>query len=178
MEHLIICGKRNSGKTWLFQRLLEACRMPVYGFVTDIVNTREDGYHEIYMFPVGDKERLCTEENHVGDCNMSERTVHPEVFENLGRKLLEVEGDGIVTMDELGFMESQSPRFCKRVLELLDGDIPVLATAKKTGPDMAFLSRVHSHPKARVCEVTQENREQLCEELIGTIENWNRRFGC
>ena len=178
MEHLIICGRRNSGKTQVFDRLLEACRMPVYGFVTDIVHTREDGYHEIYMFPVGERERILSEENHVGDCNMTERTVHPEVFDNLGLELLQTGTDGIVAMDELGFMETQSPRFCSRVLELLDGDTPVLATAKKSGPDMEFLSRIHQHPKVRICEVTAENREELCEELLGVIEDWNRWFGC
>ena len=30
MKHLLLCGRRNSGKTALFNRLLARCRMPVY----------------------------------------------------------------------------------------------------------------------------------------------------
>ena len=175
-KHILICGKRNSGKTELFERLLAACRMPVYGFSTGIANTREDGYHEIYMFPAGHTDGPCTEENHLGDCNMRERTVHPEVFDRLGVKLLEARPDGIVAMDELGFMETGARAFCARVLELLDGDIPVLATAKAGGPEMDFLNRVHGHPKVMRCTVTQENREELYNQLLPVIETWNERL--
>ena len=176
-RHILICGKRNSGKTELFNRLLAACRMPVYGFSTGIMNTREDGYHEIYMFPAGQTNGLCTDENHLGDCNMKERTVYPEVFNTLGVKLMDAKPDGIIAMDELGFMETGATAFCDRVLELLDGDIPVLATAKAGAPEMGFLGRVHCHPKVARYMVTEENREALYEELLRVIESWNERLG-
>ena len=177
-RHILICGKRNSGKTELFERLLAACRMPVYGFSTGIRNTRPDGYHEIYMFPAGQTDGPCTENNHIGDCNMQERTVHLEVFNTLGLKLLEANPDGIVAMDELGFMESRAPAFCERVLELLDGEIPILATVKAGGPEMGFLDRVHHHPNARMVRVTRDNVELLYAELLPVIEQWNARLGC
>lgn len=178
MEHILICGKRNSGKTELFERLLAACRMPVYGFRTSVVNTREDGYHEIYMFPVGEPDRPCTEENHIGDCNMTERSIHPEVFDTLGVKLIEEKQEGILVMDELGFMEADAKAFCKRVLEALDGEVPVLATVRAEVPDVEFLDRIYKHPKGKLCRVTRENMETLYEELLPEIERWNERFGC
>ena len=177
-RHILICGKRNSGKTKLFERLLAACRMPVYGFSTGIRNTRPDGYHEIYMFPAGQTDGPCTENNHIGDCNMMERTVHLEVFNTLGLQLLEAKPDGIIAMDELGFMESKAQPFCERVLELLDGEIPVLATVKAGGPEMGFLDRVHRHPNARTVQVTRENVELLYAELLPVVEQWNARLGC
>ena len=177
-KHILICGRRNSGKTELFTRLLAACRMPVYGFSTEIANTREDGYHEIYMFPAGQTDLPCTEENHIGDCNMSRRTINTDVFETLGLQLLEAKPDGIIAMDELGFMETGAVNFCARVLELLDGDIPVLATAKAGGPVMEFLDRVHHHPKVMRYEVTEQNAEALYEELLPVVESWNVRLGC
>ncbi len=177
-RHILICGKRNSGKTELFERLLAACRMPVYGFSTGIRNTRPDGYHEIYMFPAGQTDGPCTEENHIGDCNMSQRTVNLEVFNTLGLELLEAKPNGIVAMDELGFMESKASAFCERVLELLDGEIPVLATVKAGGPEMGFLDCVHHHPNAQLYRVTGENADELYEELLPVIESWNVRLGC
>ena len=176
-KHIVICGRRNSGKTRLFNRLLAACRMPVCGFSTAIVNSRDDGYHEIYMFPAGRTDFPCTEENHIGDCNMRTRTVNTAVFDDLGVRLLEAQPGGIVAMDELGFMESGAEAFCARVLELLDGDIPVLATAKAGGPEMSFLSRVHHHPKVALYEVTEQNAEELYAELLPIIEAWNAALG-
>ena len=67
-------------------------------------------------------------------------------------------------MDELGFMEQDAERFCSRVLELLDGDIPVLATAK-SGHDIDFLNKILSHPNADVYYITIENRDELYELL-------------
>ncbi len=177
-KHILICGKRNSGKTELFERLLAACRMPVYGFSTVIRNTRDDGYHEIYMFPAGKTDGPCTEENHIGDCNMKERTVHLDVFDTLGLRLLEAEPDGIIAMDELGFMESKAPAFCARVLELLDGDIPILATVKAGGPEMGFLDRVQQHPKTLLFRLGDDSEDALYEQILPVIESWNRRLGC
>ncbi len=177
-RHILICGGRNSGKTELFQRLLAVCRMPVYGYATGIRNTRPDGRHEIYMFPVGRTDGPCTEQNHIGDCNMRERTVYSEVFNTLGLQLLEAKPDGIVAMDEIGFMESQATAFCDRILELLDGGIPVLATVRAGGPEMGFLERVQHHPNARLVQVTEENADALYGELLPVIEKWNERLGC
>ena len=178
MEHILICGKRNSGKTELLERLLAVCRIPVYGFSTGIVNTRPDGYHEIYMFPAGRTNGPLTSDNHIGDCNMSERTVYPEVFDTLGVRLLDAKPDGILVMDEIGFMETEAKRFCARVLEALDGEIPVLATVRDGTPQTEFLDRVRNHPKGRVYSVTRENVERLYAELLPVVESWNRRLGC
>lgn len=176
MKHILICGERNSGKTELFERLLRLCRRPVCGFVTEVTRTREDGYHEIYMFPAGSTDRTEREENHVGDCNMKERTINLSVFSSYGLRLLnEVRPDGIIAMDELGFMEAAVPEFCARVLELLDGEIPVLATVKAGRTDVDFLNRVCTHPKAGLYELRPGREEELYEILSPIVESWNAR---
>ena len=40
----------------MIRELLKAADMPVYGFMTRTLNTRPDGYHELYMFPYGQEE--------------------------------------------------------------------------------------------------------------------------
>ena len=179
MRHILICGERNSGKTALFERLLQECRMPVYGFVTSITTTREDGYHEIYMFPAGEADRTERKENHVGSCNMKERMVNLEVFEQMGLRLLqEAKPDGVITMDELGFMEAGAPAFCEAVLKCLDGEIPVLATVKAGGPDVEFLNRVRNHPNADLYRVSPDHVEELYQILSSIVESWNMRSKC
>ncbi|MBQ9661917.1 MAG: hypothetical protein IJV40_02055 [Oscillospiraceae bacterium] len=176
MKHILICGGRNSGKSILFERLLNDCRVPLYGFTTGITTTREDGYHEIYMFPVRGGDRTEREENHVGSCNMKERTVNIPVFETLGVKLMEeARPDGILCMDELGFMEAKAPAFCRKVLECLDGEIPVLATVRDGMPEIEFLNRVRSHPGAECWHVRPDNIDELYETLSPIIERWNKR---
>lgn len=179
MKHILLCGERHSGKTYLTERLLRECRVPLYGFMTKIMVTREDGYHEIYMFPAGKTDGAMTEENHVGNCNTRQRTVNLQVFDNLGVRLLrEARSDGIIVMDELGFMEAGSPAFCQAVLDRLDGEIPVLATVKAGGMDVDFLQKVRSHHKAELYMVNPENREELYKTLLPVIRNWNEVLGC
>ena len=178
MKHILICGKRNSGKTELFERLLKACRMPVYGFQSCITATREDGFHEIHMFAIEDRERRPTEENLIGICNRSERTVNLPVFETLGVSLLEAKPDGILVMDELGFMEAEAPAFVDAVFRRLDGDIPVLATVRAGDLGSDFLDRVRMHPKAALYTVSPEKADALYEELLPVIEEWNEVLQC
>ena len=176
--HILLCGSRRSGRSSMIRALLQSSALPAYGFMTRSMNTRADGYHEIYMFSAGQTDGRCGPENHVGDCNTKERTVNLRVFETLGLKLLEAKPDGIVAMDELGFMEAKAPAFCARVLELLDGEIPVLATVKAGRRDVDFLNRVCSHPKAECYELRSDNAEELYRMLSPIVESWNMKLGC
>lgn len=178
MKHILICGKRNAGKTELLDRLLKSCRMPLYGFRSCITATREDGFHEIHMFPVCDAERRPTDENRIGICNRSEREINLQVFETLGVRLLEARPDGILVMDELGFMEAEAKAFCEAVLRRLDGDIPVLATVRAGDLGSSFLDRVRTHPKAELYHVSPEQLDGLYDRLLPIVEGWNEVLKC
>lgn len=172
-RHILICGPRGAGKTTLIESLLKHCTVPVYGFFTRSTPCSEDGFHSIYIHPASEAEPVRTEENHIGDCNGRQRTVHPEVFTKVGVPLLSARADGIIVMDELGFMETGSKPFCDGVLACLDGEIPVIAGVKEY--DAPFLNQILSHPSAAVYRITQENRDALYRELLPVIERWNAR---
>lgn len=172
--HILLCGERGAGKTTLIEKLLEECEVPVRGFVTRSTPRREDGFHSIYIHPAGSAERVRTEENHIGDCNGRQRTVNLQVFETKGISYLQATEAGVIVMDELGFMETGSEKFCRTVFDCLDGDIPVLA-ALKSRFDVDFLNQVRAHTKAQVYMLTEENRDLLYHELKPVVQKWNIR---
>lgn len=173
-RHIIIAGKRHVGKSTLLNRLTEGLDIPFYGFRTAPGKSVRSGCRSFYMHPAAECERFETEENHIGDGGRSGPVGCPDVFDTFGIKCLEAEPGGLIIMDELGFFEKDAERFGKRVLELLDGDIPVIATAK-TGHDLGLLNAIFDHPNADVYYITEENRDELygllSAEFLRTEEN-------
>lgn len=163
-KHIVIAGKRHVGKTTLVNRLLGEYDGPVYGFRTAPGTSIRKGYRSFFIFPAGAEERKESEENHIGDGNGKGPVAYPDVFNNYGVRCLQADPDGIIVMDELGFMEKDAEQFCERVLELFDGDIPILATAK-AGHDIEFLNKILNHPNADVYYITTENRDELYDML-------------
>lgn len=160
-SHIIICGERGVGKSTLISRLLANTDRPVYGCCTRALS-RPDGSFEVFMFAPGDFDHARPFAKRIG----AVRSVDTTVFNTFGVELLSrVKEGGIILLDELGFMEEQAEAFTKRVLELFDGDIPVIAAVKSTHPDSAFLNRVRNHPKADVYYIDENNRDSLYREL-------------
>lgn len=168
-KHIVIAGERQVGKTTLIRKLIEDCDVPIYGFETRCTDYGPDGYHGIYMYAAGSTDDTQTEENHVGDCNRRDRRINLDVFDSLGVSLLEAKPDGIIVMDELGFMEEGSKYFCDRILELLDGDIPVIAAAKCKHFG-GFLDKVRNHENVMLYTLTEENRNEVYAELKAVVE--------
>jgi nucleoside-triphosphatase len=76
--------------------------------------------------------------------------------------------DSLILMDEIGFMESKAEVFCKAILKLLDGDIPVIAAVKEK--NTPFLDQVKSHPNCRVFYIREDNRNELFEEVLAFLQ--------
>lgn len=163
-KHIVIAGKRHVGKTTLVNRLLEDYNGPVYGFRTAAGKNMRKGYRSFFIHPAAASERTESEENHIGDGNGTGPIGYPEAFDNYGVRCLEADSDGIIVMDELGFMEKDAAKFCARVLELFDGDIPIIATAK-AGHDIDLLNKLFKHPDSDVFIITEDNRDELYEIL-------------
>jgi nucleoside-triphosphatase THEP1 len=169
-KHIVIAGKRHVGKSTLINRLLEGYDGPVYGFRTASGKSMKKGCRSFFIHPASAAERFESEENHIGDGNGRERSDYPEAFNNFGVRCLEAEPDGVILMDELGFMEKDAEKLCSRVLELFDGDIPVIAAAK-AGHDVDFLNKVLNHPNAEVYYINEDNRDDLFEEISAKIRS-------
>lgn len=167
MRPILILGARGAGKTTLIRRLLSDTSCPVRGFFTANLATDPPGTHSTYLHPawLPLKERTYTPDNQVGRWNGQTMHAFPDVFDTLGVSCLaNISPQSLLVMDELGFLESQAPRFTQSVLEALSGPSQVLA-AVKDRPDVPFLQAILAHPQALVFRVTPENRQELYKEI-------------
>lgn len=174
-EKILLIGRRRSGRSSMIHALLQDVSAPLFGYETVTMGTRADGYHEIYLYPYGHFPREKREEYHVGDCNTRERVIRPHVFNTLGVRCIQERREGILIMDEIGFMESDATAFCRAVLDSLDAPFPVLA-AVRSGMETPFLQAVTAHPRARCYDIRPERFEEIYRELRPLVLEWNRSF--
>lgn len=168
--HTLIVGPRHVGKTTLISRVLEEIKLPVFGFETKKEDSLAQEPHgsPIYIYDAK-QERFQTPENLVGYCKDNHASTIKDAFDRYAVKLSgPVPGGHLILLDELGFMESASPDFCQAVLNLLDGDIPVIAAVKdKTTP---FLEAVRSHKNAKCFYIDLGNRDELFPEVLSFVK--------
>ncbi len=171
-KHILLCGEVGIGKSTLIQRLLAQSERPLYGFITKKLDPDENGFHPIYIHPAGASGRVYEEKNLVGTCDRRIHNIRLDAFNTLGVSYLQAKPDGMILMDELGFMESKAEAFTRAVLAALDGDVPVIA-AVKARFDVPFLNEVRAHPRAQLVLISKENRDELLSELLPWILEWN-----
>ncbi|HWR18776.1 MAG TPA: nucleoside-triphosphatase [Clostridia bacterium] len=171
-KHILICGEVGAGKSTLITRLLAHITRPVYGFLTKKLSPDENSIHPVYIHPAGSDTRLYEEYNLVGTCDKKIRSINLNAFNTLGVDYLKAAQNGIIVMDELGFMEADAEAFTSAVFRALDGSIPVIA-AVKARFDIPFLNDVRSHQNAKLYIITKDNRDELFKELLPIVLMWN-----
>lgn len=176
MKHALIVGTRGIGKSTLIQRVLKELGRPASGFVTKKEIHLADGQsgRPVYIYDPG-MLRSQTSDNLVGISYPHGFRIIKGAFDRYAQKLLEPVPEGhVVVMDELGFLEAEEKKFCKAVLSLLDGSIPVIAAVKNK--NIPFLESVRSHPKCRCFHMTEENREVLYQEVLDFMKDQIREM--
>lgn len=81
--------------------------------------------------------------------------------------VLETAGAGLIVIDEIGPMEILSEKFCRVVVQALQGRQPVLATiVQRSTP---FTDLVKSRPGVTLIEVRLDNRSNLPEHILALL---------
>jgi nucleoside-triphosphatase len=161
---VVIAGVVGSGKSTLIQRLAAAIPMKPRGFTTGRSPADGSGQATVHITRFGG-DKLFITENQIGVCSLENGAGLPEGFEKAGIPLLAgLPPKSFVIMDEIGFMESCSPAFCRAVLDILEGDHQVLAAV--SSKDTPFLRLVRTHPEVKVYEINEHNRDGLFEQIL------------
>ena len=168
--HTLIVGAKGVGKSTLIRKLLANVDRPVYGFYTKSEDRDETGFHRIYIHDAASDDRSRSDENCVGDCNRKIHNSNIVVFDNLGTAYIRAaKPDGIIVMDEVGFLEAEAKDFTAAILDALKGDIPVIAAVKDM-ENIPFLDEVRGAEKAVCYHISEENRDALYDELSVKIK--------
>lgn len=169
-KHILIVGYKHVGKSTLINRLLEKTNRPLYGFRTkkeDALRTKELG-SPVYLYDIS-KPKEQKAENLLGYCKDSHSITNIDTFNRFAAILnQDIPKNGLILMDEIGFMESKAEDFCQAILHRLDGEIPVIAAVKDK--KIPFLDRVRNHPNCKCFYINEENRDALYEEILPDFE--------
>lgn len=157
----LICGDINSGKSTLITKLEKLIDGKPAGYITVRLPDDEFGCSYVYLYdranPPADIRDAAVIMAFGADGSAEK---HPEVLDTLGVSYLENIPEGsLVILDEIGTLESASPRFQKAIMNILDGDYNVLASVKAQNTD--FLREVRKHPDCELFIITPKNRDEL-----------------
>ncbi len=154
-KHLFFTGEKGCGKSTTIKNILKQHPgIKVKGFITLRVQNA-DGSYSVHMMHACSDEQPCTS-NLLFYCGpFRKKFTELEIidrFNKLGTSILnDAENADLILMDELGPNEEKAIDFKKLVLELVDGDIPILGVLQKA--DSVFLDEIKNHPKVEVREI-------------------------
>lgn len=167
---LFLYGKQNTGKSTIIRKVLKECQINPKGFLTVADKADYIGKWNLYIQPADWDYRTFPIENKIAVCcGNGDWKSYPEVFETVGVMLLTFKRKPeIVIMDEIGFMESKSLNFQRRILEILDEPFPVLGVIKPRPND--FMQRIYDHKNVAAIEITEKNRDDAAAKLINMFK--------
>lgn len=151
MFHTILVGPSGRGRSLWMEALLNALpsSLPLWGYRTPKEAADETGRAPIRLYPVGQSAKACGPIL-LGWCRDRQAVSIPEAFDHCAGLVEQAGPGGLLLLDELGPMESRSPRFCRAVLNALSGDTPILAWVRDLTPPFSPLCAIIPGPDASI----------------------------
>ena len=174
-KHILICGQRGAGKTTLISRIMSETSLPVHGYRTVVDSIDNDGVKTICMYPVRSNKRTETKGTVIGHTRNKVIDVNYDTFDYLGVSLIEKRDEnGILIMDEIGFMEIGSDRFCREVIKAFDNCLHIIAAIKAEDHGYKYLRMIKEHPYVRVLDLTEDNRQEIYASVREIVSGWEK----
>ena len=169
--HIFLTGPVQVGKSTIIRKTLGALQITPGGFRSVSVADLPDGQMSVYIIPASNAAPAMGDFNRVGIRKGAGRGIEkiPEAFERAGVQTLQgAEHAQLILIDEVGRMESQAQHFSERILELLDGSVPILGVVQKIA-DTPLTNAIRRHPNVRIGEVSLDNREEKAQEVLDLV---------
>ena len=165
-KHIFLTGEKRVGKSTIIQLLLAEKQVKAGGFRTIRTDTVFPGRGSLHLLRMDRNE--CPSQENLISCNLLEKDTRcAEMFDKLGcAAIAETHNADIFVMDELGPRELEAKQFTASVMQMLDGDIPILGVIQKA--DSPFLEQIANHPKVQVVYITLEYRDAVLQQLVQT----------
>jgi nucleoside-triphosphatase len=167
MKHIFLTGEIQVGKSTIIRKYLANTGETADGFLSHIVDvdkSKPELGRELYLARF-DTERGETDSRLAARVNRPNFEVYTDVFDGHGAELvLSAGARDLIIMDELGRFEESAEVFNTAVFARLDGDKPILGVVKKV--ETPFLDAVRSHTNVTMITVTEQNREDILQQLI------------
>ena len=164
--HVFLQGLRNIGKSTVILKtidLLIARRsLLVGGFFTW---NGGKGDLNVYIRPAASSPQEDIYRLASWNAEESRLVCDIRVFEETGVRILkQSKGADLIIMDELGYLESNSPMFKQTVMDTISGDIPILGVLRLG--DIPWQNDIKRNPKVTLYSVNEENRETLPQVIL------------
>lgn len=138
MKHLFLTGPVGSGKSTSITAALGESLPKAGGFLT-VRQRDDDGRAVAYWLQRPDGSgRQC-----IIDYSVKPYTMHMEVFEDFGVRLLEeAQNYDFVILDEIGGFEVLSDAFLEALMKLLRSGVPCIGVMKGAGPASKMIQKL------------------------------------
>ena len=171
--HVFLTGPVQIGKSTLIAAALDELQPErLGGFRTLSAQPQADGSRPVYLHPACSPDELHESTNRVGIRRPGLGIVSfPAAFETAGLAALAgAEDCDLLLMDEIGRMERRADAYSARILTLLDGGVPILGVVQKKA-DTPLAQTIRSHPRVRLIEVSEENRDTLLPTILEALRS-------
>jgi nucleoside-triphosphatase len=167
MINLAIRGERNTGKSYLIEKVIRdfTQRVRMAGFFTKKFSSGE------VILRAWDNFSLFTEGPTMIVYDEKDRRIKRKGFEELGVWAIEraITKADLIVIDELGRFEIDCDHFIQAVHQSLDCDIPVICSMKSE--ENAFLNSLVMRDDVILFSITERNRERVYDEVIANIKS-------
>lgn len=169
--HALIIGSIGVGKSTLINKVVKKLGKKTVGYRTKkYAGITWDGLLDPLFFHQVNEETDFSRENLLSYSRENGSMVRISgAFNKHANEITnEIDDDSIIIFDEVGYIETEEEQWCNANLKILDGDIPVIAAVKnKEGID--YIDTIKKHPKCKVFEITEDNRDKLVDEVVEFI---------
>lgn len=154
-QHIFLTGKKHIGKSTLIQKILDDYKKTADGFLTVRTKDYLKNQYSVHMYHLKEKE-FPNESNLLFLCGKTDEHT-ADTFDRLGCNILSMCSNcSLIVMDELGPHEADAALFRRKILNLLDGQTPILGVLQE--PAESFWPEIVNHPKVEIITISEDNR--------------------